>query len=225
MRVLKFCILLLACLAIIVPSVYAAEISLGCGTVSGTIRAWRAKIKTKGPKNDKTAVVFLERADDKAHPLVDKLAVMDQKGLVFIPHILSVRTGTTVEFRNSDNEKHNVYFLFDKTGEQLDIGTWGRGQSVRHRFDTPGVVITLCKLHLEMAAYVIVMDNPYYTEAIIDGETRRASYTIENVPPGKYILKVWHKKYKMKGKYAEIIVESGKTTKLNAVITKAKYAK
>lgn len=225
MRVFKFCIVVLASLAVIVSYAYASEISPGCGTVSGTIRAWRAKIKTNGPKNDKTAVVFLEQAEGKTHPPVDKLAVMDQKGLVFIPYVLLIRTGTTVEFRNSDNEKHNVYFLYDKTGEQLDIGTWGPGQSVRHKFEAAGVVITLCKLHLEMAAYIVVLDNPYFTEAIIDGKTRRASYTIENVPPGKYILKVWHKKYKMKGKYAEIIVESGKTTKLNAVITKPKYAK
>ena len=93
---------------------------------------------------------------------------MDQRGLVFLPHVLAVETGTTVTFLNSDNEQHNVYFLFDETGETLDIGTWGPGVSVDHRFDAPGEVIVLCKLHLEMAAYVVVLDTPWFATCELD---------------------------------------------------------
>jgi len=107
----------------------------------------------------------------------------------------------------------------------LDLGTWGQGQGVDYTFNDAGVIITLCNLHLEMAAYIVVLDNPYFTKAIIDGETGRASYTIENVPPGNYILRAWHKKLKMYGKQAEITIEKGKTTNLDIVITKRKYAK
>ncbi|MFC1813491.1 plastocyanin/azurin family copper-binding protein [Thermodesulfobacteriota bacterium] len=195
-----------------------------CGTVSGTIRVWKTKVRSEGPKHGRTVVVFLEKVGQEASPPIENTVVMDQKGLVFIPHVLSIQKGTTVTFLNSDNDRHNVYFLYDKSGETLDIGTWGPGQSVSHRFEDSGVVITLCKLHLEMAAYIVVIENPYFCEALIAPGTYQASYSIENVPPGRYILRAWHKKLKMKGAPEEITVESGKPTTRDLVITKKKYA-
>ena len=152
-------------------------------------------------------------------------ATMDQRGLVFIPHVMALQKGTSVDFLNNDPEKHNVFFLFDKTGETLDIGTWDRGQTVTHTFNEIGHVIVLCKLHLEMAANIIVLDNPYYVHAEIDGDTQKTKYLIDKIPPGEYILKTWHKKLKMKGGEARIKVEVGKKTKVNIAITKRKYAK
>jgi len=210
---------------VIHPEAYALEPCPECGTVAGTIAVWRTKLKTEGPKSDKEVVVFLEPATHKDFSPVDGAAVMDQLGLVFIPHVLSIQKGTTVEFKNSDNDKHNVYFLYDRTGETLDIGTKPPGVSVFHKFEGTGVVITLCKLHLEMAAYIIVLDNPYFTMAVIEEQTQKASYEIKGVPPGEYILKAWHKKLKMKGKLGHVTVESEKTTQFDIVITKSKYAK
>ena len=100
----------------------------------------------------------------------------------------------------------------------------------------PDVAITLCKLHLEMAAYVVVLENPFFTvagigsktkkaSAGVQGETQKVSYTIRNVPPGKYVLQTWHKKLKLKGGGQKVTVEKGKTTSADLTITKAKYAK
>ena len=196
-----------------------------CGTVSGTIRVWKTKVRSKGLKHGRSVVVYLENADQQTYPPVEETVIMDQKGLVFIPHVLAIQKGTTVTFLNSDNDKHNVYFLWDKSGETLDIGTWGPGQSVSHQFKNSGVVITLCKLHMEMAAYIVVLENPYFCEAIMEPGAEQVSYSIEEVPPGRYILNAWHKKLKMKGGSLEINVESGKTTPHDLVITKKKYAK
>lgn len=204
---------------------YGSEGNPEFGTVAGNIQVWKTKVKTDGPKSDKDVVVFLEPVVGKQYSSVKKSAVMDQRGLTFIPHVVSIQKGTTVEFKNSDNDKHNVYFLYDKTGETLDIGTKPPGESVFHTFQDMGVVITLCKLHLEMAAYVIVLDNPFFTQAVIDGDTQQGSYRIQNIPPGEYILKTWHKKLKMKGKCARVVVENGKTTTFDIIITKRKYAK
>ena len=195
------------------------------GTVSGTIRVWKTKVRSKGLKHGRSVVVYLEHMDQQTYPPVEETVIMDQKGLMFIPHVIAIQKGTTVTFTNSDNDKHNVYFLYDKSGETLDIGTWGPGQSVSHQFDDSGAVITLCKLHLEMAAYIVVLENPYFCEAIMEPEMAQVLYSIENVPPGKYILRAWHKKLKMKGGPLEINVESGKTATHDLVITKKKYAK
>jgi plastocyanin len=225
MRKMTFYFGLLLCFAISPLFAYGSQGCPECGAVTGNIRVWKTKVKTKGPKSDKEVVVFLKPVADKAFPPVKRSAVMDQLGLLFIPHILAIQKGTTVEFKNSDNDKHNVYFLFDKTGETLDIGTKPPGESAFHAFEDTGVVITLCKLHLEMAAYVVVLDNPHFTEAVIDGDKQKGPYRIEGVPPGDYILQTWHKKLKMKGKSARVTVESGKTTEFDIIITKRKYAK
>jgi len=195
------------------------------GTVSGVIRVQNARVKTKGPKSLKDVIVYLEPAAPEVYPPPAEHAVMDQRGLVFIPHVMAIQKGTTVDFLNSDNDRHNVYFLYDATGDTLDIGTWGPGQTVSHTFRKSGLVITLCQLHLEMAAYILVLDYPFFTVAAIDEKTRSARYEISGVPAGNYVLKVWHKKLKMKWGAAEVGVAAGKTTTLDIDVTRAKYAK
>ena len=145
------------------------------GTVTGVIEVKKTRVKTGGSKSFKDVVVYLTPASAGEYPPPGDHAVMDQKGLVFIPHVLAVQKGTTVDFLNSDNDRHNVYFLFDETGETLDIGTWGPGQAVSHSFDKPGLVITLCQLHLEMAAYILVLNTPFFTAVEIDEKSQRAS--------------------------------------------------
>ena len=208
-----------------------AQAKKSTGTITGTIKLFRAIAKTKGPKSSKDVVVYLEKVADNNFPAPVRSTLVDQKGLVFIPHVLVVQKGTPIEFRNSDNDKHNVYFLYDevsgktKKTKTLDMGTWMPGQQRSHTFKEPKEVITLCKLHLEMAAYVVVLDNPFFTMASIDAETRQASFTIKNVPPGKYVLKTWHKKLKLMGGSQAVSVETGKATNVELTITKAKYAK
>lgn len=195
------------------------------GAVSGVIRVERACVKTDGAKSFKDVIVHLKPLTPGVYPPPAEHAVMDQQGLVFIPHVMAVQKGTTVDFLNSDNDRHNVYFLYDATGDTLDIGTWGPGQTVSHTFRKSGLVITLCQLHLEMAAYILVLDYPFFTVAAIDEKTRSARYEISGVPAGNYVLKVWHKKLKMKWGAAEVGVAAGKTTTLDIDVTRAKYAK
>ncbi len=207
-------------------SLAAAEATSG-GTVAGTVGVWKSRAKTEGDRNYKDVIVYLEKEGENKFPVPTKHVKMDQKGLLFTPHVLVVQKGTPIDFMNSDNVKHNVYFMYkgNKFKEELELGTWLPGEVRSHSFDKPGTATTLCKLHLEMAAYVIVLDNPYYIMAAINGETQQAPYTIKNVPPGKYVLKTWHKKLQLRGESREIIVEAGKTTNLDVQITRKKYGK
>ena len=205
-----------------IPTVAACD---GCGTVRGSVRVEQAAVRTEGAKHDLDVVVFLDRIDGDDPPPAAARAEMDQQGLVFIPHVLAIQRGTTVTFLNNDNDEHNVYFLDDRTGETLDIGTWGRGVSVDHTFDREGMVITLCKLHLEMAAYIVVVPGPWFVQARLDEGGRHGDFEIEDVPPGEYELTVWHKKLKQKGGPTKITVGSGSTVDVESVITKAKYAR
>lgn len=197
----------------------------GCGAVSGSVTVQQATVRTDGLKHDRDVVLELHPVTPVELPPFEGRAAMDQKALVFSPHVLAIRKGTTVKFLNSDAEQHNVYFLDDRTGETLDIGTWGPGVSVDHTFDEPGMVIALCKLHLEMAAYIVVTEGPWFAAVQLDETGSTASFRIEDVPPGEYELSVWHKKLKQKGGVARIAVAGGKATEVEVVITKAKYAK
>ena len=129
---------------------------------------------------------------------------MDQKGLVFVPHVLPVRQGTSVDFINSDSTDHNVFCVDDccalvedinaKKPKFLDLGNFPGGQRASHTFTIPGEAVVLCKLHPEMAAYIIVLETPFFTLAQIDADTQSAHFSIDNVPVGNYILKTWNKK-------------------------------
>ena len=94
-----------------------------------------------------------------------------------------------------------------------------------HTFSEAGTIITLCKLHLEMAAYIVVVESPWYVQIALDASSRRGEFEIENVPPGEYELTVWHKKLKQKGGSATVSVNSGESVAVDAIITKSKYAK
>jgi len=208
------------------------------GTITGTISVARTKVKTKGPKSDKDVVVYLKKVGDNDFPISIKKERMDQKALIFIPHTMAVQKGTTIEFLNNDNDNHNVYFINDKSGTKNDIGTWRPGETRSETFDQhleirktsgtngePDTIIVLCKLHLEMAAYIVLFDNPFFSLTQIDGDSQKASYAIKNVPPGKYELSIWHKKLKLRGLKKDVIVERNKETILDLQITKKKYAK
>ena len=196
----------------------------GTGTVSGTVTIDRAYIRTDGPKHDRDVVIALDPVDQSPPVSSGYRATMDQSRLLFVPHVLAVPVGATVTFLNSDNEQHNVYFLDDRTGETLDIGTWGPGVSVDHAFTSPGMVITLCKLHLEMAAYVVVSPSPWFTQVRFESADAAAAFEIRDVPPGRYELSMWHKKLKQKGGPVLISVESGSDNEVDVVITKARFA-
>jgi len=195
-----------------------------CGSVAGSVTVWQAAVRSQGAKHDLDVVVYLEPAGAAELPPAEGKATMDQEGLVFLPHVLAVQKGTTVTFLNSDPDDHNVYFLNERTGDTLDIGTWGPGVSVDHTFVEAGPVITLCKLHLEMAAWVVVVDGPWFTTVRLDPETAAASFEIRQVPAGEYRLHAWHKKLRQKGGAAAVTVAPGAPAAAEVVITKAKYA-
>lgn len=174
------------------------------GSVSGTIQIQGTRVKTEGAKSDKDIVVYLEKVGGSAYPPPSEHALLDQANLVFVPHVLAIQKGASVDFLNSDTTDHNVFCVDEccklvedinsKKPKYLDLGNFPGGQRASHTFTVPGEAVILCKLHPEMAAYIIVLDTPHFTVAEVDGATQSATYTIADVPPGDYVLKTWSKK-------------------------------
>lgn len=190
-------------LAVAIPIVHGTEPE--SQTVSGTVQVVGTKVKTQGAKSDKYVVVYLEKVGDQVYPAPpSEPALLDQIALVFVPHVLAVQKGTTVEFLNSDTTDHNVFCvdeccklvedLNSKKPEFLNLGNFPGGAKASYTFNLAGEAVMLCKLHPEMAAYIIVLETPYFTVAEIEESSQSASFSVANVPPGKYIVKTWNKR-------------------------------
>lgn len=151
------------------------------------------KITVQGARSAADAVVYIDEIPGKTFAPPKEHAVMDQKNMAFVPHVLPVVVGTTVDFLNSDDVLHNV-FTPDKCAGKFNLGSWPKGQVRSYTFKEPGcVAVLLCNVHPEMEAYVVVLQNPYFAKTGKTGE-----FVIKDVPAGKYTLKVWHEKLKTK---------------------------
>jgi hypothetical protein len=122
---------------------------------------------------------------------------MNQKGLLFAPHIMVVQQGATVDFLNSDTVQHNVYWTAIGADKKAghNMGTWPKGDKRSFTFDKPGVVSLLCNVHPDMSGYIIVSPTPYFAETDDSG-----NYEIKAVPDGNYTVAVWHEGAKSQSK-------------------------
>ena len=156
------------------------------GTIAGKVAAGKG-----------ISVVWVEAVGGKTFPKPDKPVTMDQKSLLFQPHIMVEAVGTTVQFLNSDNVQHNIFWPAISGNKKLthNMGTWPKGQTRSFVFDTPGVVPLLCNVHPEMSGYIIVTPTPYYAETDESG-----NFKIANVPEGSYTVTAWHEGYKNQSK-------------------------
>jgi plastocyanin len=153
--------------------------------------SWAGEIKgqvSAGSFSVKSVVIYLDVIPGKTFDAPAKPVVMDQRHLEFVPHVLMVVKGTTVDFLNSDSTLHNVFWTDIGGNKKLahNLGTWPQGQKKSFTFNDPGLATLLCNVHPEMSGYVLVVTNPYFAAVGQGGD-----YAIKNVPPGHYALKAW----------------------------------
>lgn len=177
-----------------VAMIFALSLSALAGSISG---------KVSGVSGE--SVVYVDTIQGKTFPAPTKNPLMDQKGLLFQPHILAVQQGTTVEFLNSDKVAHNVFWTSVGGNKKLshNLGTWPQGEKRSFKFDNPGAVPLLCNVHPEMAGYIVVAPTPYYATSDKSGE-----YKIENVPDGSYTVTAWHEGAKNQSKPVNVSGDS-----------------
>ena len=132
------------------------------------------------------AVVWLDApaAPARRAAAAPREVVLDQRNLSFSPHVLAVQVGTTVKFPNGDRVFHNVFSFHD--GQKFDLGLYPVGAVKHVPFDRPGLSRIFCNIHPKMAAYVLVVDTPYF--AVSD---QAGAFTITNVPAGTYRYHAW----------------------------------
>jgi len=127
------------------------------------------------------AIVTLEPAPPKTLPLPQAPAVMDQYGKQFVPGELFVRVGQPVEFRNTEDQAHNVIVRRSGTGAGVFSVSTDPSEKYVHTFDRPGRYDVSCDMHLGMSATIIATTSPYFAVANANGD-----FTIQNVEAGSY---------------------------------------
>ena len=148
----------------------------------------KGKVSVQGIKSAENIAIYVDAIPDKKFDAPKEPVVIDQRKMAFLPHVVAVQQGTTVEFLNSDPVGHNVYWPSVSGNKKLahNLGTWPKGQKKPFQFNDLGVASLLCNVHPEMSGYVVVTPTPYF--AVTDKE---GNFEIKNIPAGKYTLKTW----------------------------------
>ena len=200
---------LIAGVLVSLPAAVRAADATGFGIVKGTI--------TIGGKPAQDAVVSIEDLSkdqiksEVAHIKPAK-KIIDQRNLKFIPTVIAIMAGETVDFPNNDKTWHNVY---SKGGaNDFDLGLYASGKTRSKKFDKAGVSRILCNAHPNMEAFVVVKDHPFFSTT-----DSRGNYEIKNVPLGKVRVEIWHPNFDVRSDSVEI-VRDGQVFALNVDLKK-----
>jgi plastocyanin len=154
----------------------------------------------------RNVVLYVENAVVPAGGTPSPPSAMAQEHERFVPHVLPVLAGTTVEFPNADDVFHNVFSL--SSARTFDLGRYPKGRAKSVTFDRSGTVQLFCHLHSDMSGVILVLDNPYFAVPSNAGR-----YAIENVPPGDYTVIGWHER--IRPVVRTVRVRGGETARLD----------
>jgi plastocyanin len=164
-------IALLASLSVWSAAVTAASLSLHVTDAAG----W--------PSSD--AVVYLEAANGQTLPKQLRSVQIEQSARKFVPAVTVIQTGTMISFPNHDSVRHHVYSFSTPKIFELKLYSGAGGDPIL--FDKPGTVVVGCNIHDQMAAFIHIVDTPYFGKTDASGKL-----VLDNIHPGKYQVKVWH---------------------------------
>jgi plastocyanin len=129
-----------------------------------------------------------------------------QEHEAFVPRVVAVTRGSTVDFPNADPFFHNVFSL--SSASTFDLGRYPMGHQKSATLTNAGLVKVYCHIHSHMSASILVLDHPYFAMPELDG-----SFTIPRVPAGTYTIVGWHERI---GERANVIsVKPGATASVD----------
>ncbi|MFQ5890328.1 MAG: carboxypeptidase regulatory-like domain-containing protein [Gemmatimonadota bacterium] len=157
-----------------------------CGAEPKVAEDLLVKSGTNGLRN---AVVSLsDITEGKPFGTQSEPRALDQRGCRFAPHVLVVPAGAPFAVLNSDGILHN-FSTRSSENRPINKAQPGMLKKLQVKFRQPERIRVECDIHEWMEAWIVVAAHPYY--AVTD---ENGSYQLEEVPPGRYTLEVWHER-------------------------------
>jgi plastocyanin len=158
-------------------------------TVTGQVHLMDRRARKPLPDNSQVVVWLTPLTASRARlpSVLQQDLRLVQRHKMFEPHLLVVEAGSMVRFPNDDPFFHNVFSLFE--GKRFDLGLYEAGSTRSVLFDKPGICYLFCNIHPEMSAVIVVVATPYF--AVSD---RAGEFSIPNVIPGAYEVRVWNER-------------------------------
>jgi len=164
------------------------------------------RVSTPAPRASEIAnvVVFVKTAPRETSLTTNRLEMV-QQGESFVPRVVAITRGSTVEFPNADPFFHNVFSL--SRSATFDLGRFPRGERRARTFAQSGLVKVYCHLHSHMSASIMVFDHSHFTIPNADG-----AFALDAVPAGEHRLSAWHERIGESAK--TVVVEPGRTVRV-----------
>jgi hypothetical protein len=154
---------------------------------SAAYGARRVEKPAPRPGSELSNVIVFIQDPPRGTALPPMRARIVQENETFVPRVVAITRGSTVDFPNGDPFFHDVFSL--SRSATFDLGSYPRGQTKSHLFRQAGLVKVYCHIHSHMTASIMVFDHTFFTIPKPDG-----SFTIDEIPAGTYQVSAWHER-------------------------------
>jgi len=150
-------------------------------------------------------VVYISEGYSGSEPAPSQPAKIEQKGCVYVPHVVAVGVGQKLEILNDDQTSHNIHPMPKPGGGNPE---WNKSQlsgapPIEVTYPSEEIAVPVkCNVHPWMRAYIAVLKTPH------DVTSENGTFKLDNIPPGTYTLTAWQETYGTQ--MAKVTVAAGK---------------
>jgi plastocyanin len=178
-----------------------------CAKMYATPQLAETVVTGAGNSLENVVVYISAGAPDDAAP--SNAATFTQKGCRYIPHLLAFQVNQELKITNEDQTTHNVHPQPKRNRE------WNKSQPpgappIRESYDQAEFFSVKCNVHPWMHGTFAVMPNSHYAVTGAGG-----SFSLANLPPGKYTITAWHEAYGEQSQ--DVTIRASETKTINFV--------